>query len=78
MCSIIALVIETVELLRVFIRLLGLEGPFFDYVPGLGFGILGYAIVGTFLAAWAVSVVVWKSGATKSATDTSSSAFSSA
>ena len=58
----VALVIGTVELLQVFIGILDLHGRFFDLVAGLDFGVLGYAIVGIFLVAWGVSVVVWKFG----------------
>jgi high-affinity nickel-transport protein len=57
-----AVIIGTIELLQVFIRMLGLEGRFFDFVAGLDFGILGYGIVGTFLIAWSVSTAVWKFG----------------
>ena len=57
-----ALIIGTIELLQVFIGLFGLKGRFFDLVAGLDFGVLGYVIVGTFLAAWGVSAAVWKFG----------------
>ncbi len=58
----VALAIGTVELLQVLIRLLGLGGRVFDFIAGLDFGMLGYVIVAAFLAAWAVSVAVWKFG----------------
>jgi nickel/cobalt transporter (NiCoT) family protein len=58
----VALVIGTIELLQVFISLLGLQGPFFDFIGGLDFGILGYIIVGLFLLAWGLSVALWKFG----------------
>jgi high-affinity nickel-transport protein len=58
----VALVIGTIELLQVLIVMLGLQGPFLDFVAGLDFGVLGYVIVGLFLAAWASSVAVWKLG----------------
>jgi len=59
---VVALVIGTIELLQVFIGLLDLKGRFFDPIAGLDFGILGYVIVGIFLAAWGVSAFVWKFG----------------
>lgn len=59
---VVALVIGTIELLQVFIRMLGLDGPFFDFVAGLDFGILGYLIVGVFLITWGISAAVWKFG----------------
>jgi len=58
----VALLIGTIELLQVFIGLLDLKGRFFDPIAGLDFGILGYVIVGIFLAAWGVSAFVWKFG----------------
>jgi high-affinity nickel-transport protein len=58
----VALVIGTVELLQVFIGILDLHGRWFDLIVGLDFGVLGYAIVGVFLAAWGVSAAVWKFG----------------
>jgi len=58
----VALIVGTIELLQVFIGLLGLKGGFLDLVAGLDFGILGYVIVPTFLAAWGVSAAVWKFG----------------
>lgn len=58
----VALIIGTIELLQVAIALLDLKGPFLDRVAGLDFGVLGYVVVGTFLAAWGVSVAVWKFG----------------
>lgn len=59
---VVALVIGTIELLQVLISMLDLRGTFFDFVAGLDFGVLGYVIVGLFLAAWASSVAVWKLG----------------
>ena len=58
----VALVIGTIELLQVVIGTLDLDGPVFDFVAGLDFGILGYVIVGLFLAAWGLSAALWKFG----------------
>jgi len=58
----VALVIGTVELMQVAIRLFDLDGAFFHRVATLDFGILGYVIVGVFLAAWGVSALVWRFG----------------
>jgi nickel/cobalt transporter (NiCoT) family protein len=58
----VALVIGTIELLQVLIGTLDLDGPVFDFVAGLDFGILGYLIVGLFLAAWGLSAAIWKFG----------------
>jgi nickel/cobalt transporter (NiCoT) family protein len=59
---VVALVIGTIELLQVLIHMLDLRGPFLDFVGGLDFGVLGYVIVGLFIAAWALSVALWKFG----------------
>lgn len=58
----VALVIGTIELMQVLTTMLGLHGKFFDFIAGLDFGLLGYIIVGLFLAAWGLSVAVWKFG----------------
>ena len=58
----VALLIGTIEFLQVLIGMLELRGPFFDFVTGLNFGMLGYAIVAMFLLAWALSVAFWKFG----------------
>src|ERR1700681_101585 len=58
----VALLVGTIELLQVFIGMLGLHGRVFDFIAGLDFGILGYLIVGMFLVAWGLSVGFWKFG----------------
>jgi len=59
---VVALVIGSIELMQVLINMLELHGPIFDFVAGLDFGIVGYVIVGLFLAAWGLSVAYWKVG----------------
>jgi nickel/cobalt transporter (NiCoT) family protein len=59
---VVALVIGSIELMQVLIRVLDLHGGVFDRIAGLDFGILGYFIVGLFLLAWVVSVLLWKFG----------------
>ena len=59
---VVALLIGTVELLQVLVRVLGLAGPFAEFVTGVDFGMMGYAIVAFFLAAWMISVAIWKLG----------------
>lgn len=58
----VALLIGSIELAQVFIGMLGLRGPFYDFVARLDFGALGYLIVAMFLAAWGLSVALWKFG----------------
>jgi high-affinity nickel-transport protein len=56
----VALLIGTVELLQVLIGLLGLKGPVFEFLGGLDFGAMGYAVVGLFVLAWGMSLAYWK------------------
>jgi high-affinity nickel-transport protein len=58
----VALVIGTVELLQVLSDRLGWGGGFFNFLGGLDFGTIGYAVVGLFVLTWVASVVVWKAG----------------
>lgn len=58
----VALLIGSIELSQVLIRMLGVRGPICDFIAGLDFGVLGYAIVGMFLAAWGLSVAYWRLG----------------
>ena len=58
----VALVIGSIELSQVLISMLGVRGPISDFIARLDFGVLGYAIVGMFLAAWGLSVAYWRFG----------------
>jgi nickel/cobalt transporter (NiCoT) family protein len=58
----VALVVGSIEIVQVFIGLLGLHGRVYDALAALDFGVLGYLIVGMFLVAWALSFAVWKFG----------------
>lgn len=58
----IALLIGSIELLQVLIGVLDVRGAVPDFVAGLDFGVLGYLIVGMFLLAWSLSVIMWKFG----------------
>ncbi len=57
----VALIIGSIEIVQVLSGKLGWQGPFFTFLnQRLDFGVLGYIIVGMFLGAWLVSVVLWK------------------
>jgi nickel/cobalt transporter (NiCoT) family protein len=56
----VALLVGTIELLQVLIAMLNLHG--FEAIARLDFGVLGYLIVGMFLAAWGLSIAWWKFG----------------
>jgi nickel/cobalt transporter (NiCoT) family protein len=55
-----ALVIGGIEVLQVMSDKLALRGGVWDWLNGLDFGSLGYAIVAMFFLTWAVSVAIWK------------------
>jgi nickel/cobalt transporter (NiCoT) family protein len=56
----VALLVGTIELLQVLVHLLDLHGTVYDFIGALDLGFLGYFIVGIFLVAWGLSVVIWK------------------
>ncbi len=56
----VAFVIGGVELLQVLSGELNLQGPFWGWLAGLDFEIIGYWIIGIFVASWLASIAVWK------------------
>ena len=58
----VALIIGTVELLGLLGQQLGYTGGFWDWVGGLDLNLLGFVIVGLFVATWALALTVWKLG----------------
>ncbi|MFI0737725.1 HoxN/HupN/NixA family nickel/cobalt transporter [Streptomyces sp. NPDC021100] len=56
----VALLIGTVELLALIADKAGLHGAFWDWIGGLDLNTLGFAVVGLFVATWAVALIVWK------------------
>ena len=56
----VALLIGSIELLQVLVAVFGLHGRFLDFMAGLDCGVMGYLIVGLFLAAWVLSISLWK------------------
>ena len=58
----VALIIGMIELLQVLAAKFSLEGGFWAFLANLDFGHIGYVVVGLFLAAWALSVLLWKIG----------------
>lgn len=49
-----------IELLQVTAAKFSLSGGFWTFLDNLDFGEIGYVVVGLFVAAWAFSVVLWK------------------
>jgi high-affinity nickel-transport protein len=58
----IALVIGTIELGGLVAQHLNLSGSFWNWFENIDLNLLGYVIVGMFLAAWALAVSVWHYG----------------
>ena len=58
----VALIIGTIELLAVFADKLSLTGGVWDVVSNLDLNIVGYFIVGLFVATWVVALAVWRFG----------------
>jgi high-affinity nickel-transport protein len=58
----VALLIGTLELLSVLAAKLGLSGGLWDVVSDLDLNLLGYVVVGVFLATWAIAIGVWRLG----------------
>ncbi|HEY2636676.1 MAG TPA: HoxN/HupN/NixA family nickel/cobalt transporter [Solirubrobacteraceae bacterium] len=58
----VALIVGSVELLAVLGDRLGLTGGLWDFVAHLDLNVVGYAIVGLFVATWAVALAIWHFG----------------
>ncbi len=59
---VVALVIGTIELGGLFASKLEAQGPFWDWVEAIDLNVLGFIIVGMFVATWAVALAVWHFG----------------
>ena len=58
----VALVIGTIEVMSIVVDRLGItDGPL-AWIGGLDLNVVGFVIVGIFVLAWAVSLLVWKFG----------------
>ncbi|WP_462187058.1 HoxN/HupN/NixA family nickel/cobalt transporter, partial [Frankia sp. CcWB2] len=58
----VAFLIGSVELLGILAEKAHLTGGFWDWVAGLDLNVVGYFVVGLFVATWAVALLVWKYG----------------
>ncbi|HEX4700825.1 MAG TPA: HoxN/HupN/NixA family nickel/cobalt transporter [Pseudonocardiaceae bacterium] len=56
----VALIIGTVEILGLLASEFGLHGGFWGWVSGLDLNLLGFVIVGLFVATWIVAFAVWR------------------
>jgi high-affinity nickel-transport protein len=58
----VALIIGTIELLSVFAVKLNLTGGVWSFVSNLDLNVVGYFIVGLFVATWVLALAVWRFG----------------
>jgi high-affinity nickel-transport protein len=58
----VAMVIGTIELGGLIAKELNLSGAFWKWFESVDLNILGFVIVGMFLATWAIALVVWRLG----------------
>jgi high-affinity nickel-transport protein len=58
----VALLIGSIEALKVLSDHLGLAGGFWDTLDALDFTLVGYAIVGLFVLTWVIALSVWRFG----------------
>jgi high-affinity nickel-transport protein len=56
----VALIVGTVELMSVLADELGLSGGAWDFASNLDLNLVGYFIVGLFVATWAIALAVWR------------------
>ena len=58
----VALIVGTAELLALFADQLGWRGGFWDWVADLDLNVIGFVIVGMFVATWLGALLVWRVG----------------
>ena len=63
----VALVIGTIELGGLLASQLGLSGSFWSWLENIDLNVLGFVIVGMFVATWAIALSSGDSGASRSA-----------
>ncbi len=58
----VALLVGTIELFSIIAQWLGLSGPFWDRVSSINLNVIGFIIVGMFVATWVIALAVWHFG----------------
>jgi nickel/cobalt transporter (NiCoT) family protein len=58
----VALIIGSIELLGLLAQQLNWSGGIWDWIGGIDLNLIGYVIVGMFVATWAIAVLIWKFG----------------
>jgi high-affinity nickel-transport protein len=57
---IIAFAVGGIEVLNIFAERFGLTGVIWDFVGGLDFGLIGFAIIGIFVVCWTLSTAIYR------------------
>lgn len=58
----VAPIVGTAELLGLFADQLGWRGGFWDVIAGLDLNVIGFVIVGIFVATWLAAALLWRVG----------------
>jgi len=58
----VALIIGSIELLGLLAQQLNWSGGIWDWIGGIDLNLIGYVIVGMFVATWAIALLIWKYG----------------
>jgi high-affinity nickel-transport protein len=58
----VALLVGGIELLAVLAERLSLSGGVWDVVAGIDLNLIGYLVVGLFVATWALALAIWRFG----------------
>jgi high-affinity nickel-transport protein len=58
----VALAIGTIELLSILSQKLNLTGGFWSWVSQIDLNVVGFGIVGLFVATWAIALAIWRFG----------------
>jgi high-affinity nickel-transport protein len=56
----VALVVGTIEILSIVSNHVGLSGGIWSFLGKLDFGIVGFLIIGIFIASWLVSTIIYR------------------
>jgi high-affinity nickel-transport protein len=58
----VALIIGSIELLGLLAEQFGWSGGFWDWIGGINLNVIGFVIVGMFVATWVVALLIWRYG----------------
>jgi nickel/cobalt transporter (NiCoT) family protein len=56
----VALIVGSIELLGLLAEQMGLSGGFWDWIAGIDLNVIGFVIVGMFIATWVLALLIWR------------------